>query len=607
MPRFAPARCFFTILNCIFLFCFFGPVQADGSPVHAFAMHGDPKYSADFKHFDYVNPDAPKGGKIKLATVSSSGFDSLNPYIIKGVSASGLSRLGRNYLYDSLTVQSDDEAFTEYGLIAQRMEMPEDRSWVIFYINPRARFQDGKPIRAQDVVYSFELLTQQGHPLYGAYYQDVVKTEILDPLTVKFSFRNNENRELPLIVGQLPVLPKHYWQNRTFDQSSLEIPVGSGAYRIKSMEPGRTITYERIQNYWGQDLPVNRGINNFDEVSFDYYRDTNVALEALKAGEYDFYLENTTKTWMTGYTGPQFDRGDLLREELDNENPTGMQAFVMNSRRWQFEDSRVRQALGYAFDFEWTNKQLFSGAYARTESFYSNSDLASVGLPTAQELAILNPFKDQLPEEVFTTAYRPPATKGDGNIRNNLRQAQRLFAEAGWEIRNNKLTHKETGRVMKFEIMLVTPEFQRIVLPFTKNLERMGIEAHVRLVDPQQYVNRLNQFDFDMVVEVFLQSNSPGNEQRNFWNSQEADRPGSRNLAGIKSPVVDELIELVIQAADREQLIYRTRALDRVLLWGHYVIPQYHNRTYRFAYWNKFEKPRQRPRFGLGLDTWWAK
>ncbi len=597
----------FAILHYFCLLYFSSMAQADTSPAHAFAMHGSPKYSADFKHFDYVNPAAIKGGKIKMATVSSSGFDSLNPYIIKGVSASGLTRLGRNYFYDSLTVQSDDEAFTQYGLIAERMEMPKDRSWVIFYINPKARFHDGKPITAQDVVYSFELLTQQGHPLYGAYYHDVIKSEILAPLTVKFSFLNNENRELPLIVGQLPILPKHYWQGRTFNKSSLEIPVGSGAYRIKSLEPGRAIIYELIQDYWGQSLPVNRGINNFDEVSFDYYRDSNVALEALKAGEYDFRLENTAKTWMTGYTGPPFDRGDLIREELHNENPTGMQGFVMNSRRWQFKDRRVRQALAYAFDFEWTNKQLFSGAYSRTESFYSNSDLAAVGLPSAQELAILHPFKDQVPEAVFTTTYQPPSTRGDGNIRNNLRQAKQLFTEAGWKIKDNKLTHEATGQVMTFEIMLVTPEFQRIVLPFIRNLERMGIQAHIRLVDPQQYINRLNQFDFDMVSASFAQSNSPGNEQRDFWNSREADRPGSRNIAGIKSPVIDELIELVIQAPGREQLIYRTRALDRVLLWGHYVIPQYHNRSYRIAYWNKFEKPQQRPRYGLGLNTWWAK
>lgn len=593
--------------HCFYILASSNIVQAATSPTHAFAMHGNPKYPAGFKHFDYVNPAAIKGGKIKLATISSSGFDSLNPYIIKGVPASGLTRLGRSYLYDSLTVQSDDEAFTQYGLIAERMEMPDDRSWVIFYINPKAKFNDGEPITAQDVLYSFELLTQQGHPLYGAYYHDVIKSEILAPLTIKFSFLNNENRELPLIIGQLPILPKHYWTSRKFNKSSLEIPVGSGAYRVKKLDPGRAITYERIPNYWGQNLPVNKGINNFNEISFDYYRDSNVALEALKAGEYDFRLENTAKTWMTGYTGPAFERGDILREELHNANPTGMQGFVMNTRRWQFKDQRVRQALSYAFDFEWTNKQLFSGAYSRTKSFFSNSDLAATELPSKPELLILNKFKSQLPKQVFSTVYQPPMTKGDGNIRHNLRQAKRLFTEAGWSIKNNQLTNEATGQVMSFEIMLVTPEFQRIVLPFIKNLKRMGIQAHIRLVDPQQYINRLNQFDFDMVSSSFGQSNSPGNEQRDFWNSQEADRAGSRNIAGIKNPVIDELIELIIQAPNREQLIYRTRALDRVLLWGHYVIPQYHNRSYRIAYWNKFEQPQQRPRYGLGLNTWWAK
>lgn len=585
------------------------PLQAaeETKAVHALAMHGTPKYPASFEHFEYAEPDAKKGGRLRLAAVSSSGFDSLNPYIIKGVPAAGLTLLGHSYFYDSLTLHANDEAFTQYGLIAERMQMPEDRSWVIFQINPKARFQDNHPIRAEDVLFTFELLTSKGHPLYAAYYHDVVKSEALDDLTVKFTFRNGENKELPLIMGQLPVLPKHYWQDREFNQSSLEIPVGSGAYRIKSVDPGRSIVYERVKDYWAADLGVNRGRYNFDEISYDYYRDGNVALEALKSDEFDLRVETTAKTWHSAYTGPQFDDGRLRREEIAHENPTGMQGFVYNTRRSQFMDPLVRQALAYAFDFEWTNKQIFYSSYSRTQSYFSNSELASTGLPSPEEIAILEPFRDQLPEEVFTQTYQAPATKGDGNIRGNLRKALQLLKQAGWEPQNNQLTNLQTGETMQFEFMLVVPEFKRVVLPFKKNLERLGIQVDIRLVDPQQYVNRLNNFDFDMIVGSIGQSSSPGNEQRDFWHSSEAERPGSRNWMGIKNPVVDHLIDLIINAPSREALVHRTRALDRVLLWGHYVIPQHHLRVYRVAYWDRFDRPEITPKFSLGLDNWWFK
>lgn len=585
------------------------PLQAaeEAQAVHALAMHGTPKYPAGFEHFEYADPDAKKGGRLRLAAVSSSGFDSLNPYIIKGVPAAGLTLLGHSYFYDSLTLHANDEAFTQYGLIAERMQMPEDRSWVIFHINPKARFQDNHPIRAEDVLFTFELLTSKGHPLYAAYYHDVVKSEALDDLTVKFTFRNGENKELPLIMGQLPVLPKHYWQDREFNQSSLEVPVGSGAYRIKSVDPGRSIIYERVKDYWAADLGVNRGRYNFDEISYDYYRDGNVALEALKSDEFDLRVETTAKTWHSAYTGPQFDDGRLRKEEIAHENPTGMQGFVYNTRRSQFKDPLVRQALAYAFDFEWTNKQIFYSSYSRTQSYFSNSELASNGLPSPEEIAILEPFRDQLPEEVFTKTYQAPATKGDGNIRSNLRKALQLLKQAGWEPQNNQLTNLQTGETMQFEFMLVVPEFKRVVLPFKKNLERLGIQVDIRLVDPQQYVNRLNNFDFDMIVGSIGQSSSPGNEQRDFWHSSEAERPGSRNWMGIKNPVVDHLINLIINAPSREALVYRTRALDRVLLWGHYVIPQHHLRVYRVAHWDRFERPEISPKFSLGLDNWWFK
>lgn len=599
-------RCSLSFLTCCILLLS-SSTQAETTPAHGLAMHGEPKYAADFDHFDYANPLAEKGGTLRRATISSSGFDSLNPYIIKGVPASGLTILGQNYFYDSLTVQSDDEPFTQYGLIAQYMEMPADRSWVIFHLNPAAHFQDGKKITADDVLFTFELLTTQGHPLYAAYYHDVVKSEALDEHTVKFTFRNGENKELPLIMGQLPVLPSHYWQNHEFGKSSLEVPVGSGPYFIDRVDPGRSITYKRNPNYWAKDLPVNKGRFNFDYIQYDYYRDTNVALEGLKSDEFDLHVENTAKTWYSAYTGPQFDSGKVIKAEIKHENPTGMQAFIFNTRRQQFEDPRVRQALGFAFDFEWANKQLFFSAYQRTQSYFSNSELASSGLPTPKELAILEPFRDQLPPALFSEPYPIPSTKGDGNIRDNLRQAKRLLKQAGWTVKNNQLINEVTGQAMRFEIMLVSPTFQRMVLPFKKNLERLGITVDVRLVDPQQYVNRLNSFDFDMIIGSIRQSSSPGNEQRDFWHSREAERPGSRNWIGIKSPVVDQLIELVISAPDREALVYRTRALDRVLLWGHYVIPQFHSQTYRIAYWDKFERPDTSPKFALGLENWWFK
>ncbi len=597
----------FQTLRTTLISLLFAPVlvaAADTSALlHGVAMHGQPRYAEDFTHFDYVNPAAPKGGELRMATVSSSGFDSMNPFIIKGVPASGIS----TYLYETLTVQADDEPFSQYGLVAERIEMPEDRSWVIFHINPKARFHDGHPITAEDVLYTFELLTTKGHPFYAAYYHDVIKQVALDSHTVKFSFRNTENRELPLIMGQLPVLPKHYWQDKEFDKTSLDIPLGSGPYRVKSVDPGRSIVWERVADYWAADLPVVKGQYNFDTVRFDYYRDGNVALEALKSGNYDFRLENTAKTWAALYEGPQFDSGRIIKEELAHQLPTGMQAFAMNIRRAQFKDARVRQALAYAFDFEWTNRQIFNSAYTRTDSFFSNSELAATQLPGAEELAILEPFRKLLPPEVFTTAYKPPATKGDGNTRSNIRAALKLLKDAGWEIRNKALTNLASGEVMKFEIMLASPDFQRVVLPYRKNLERLGIQVEIRLVDPQQYVNRLNEFDFDMIVSTFGQSNSPGNEQRDYWHSSKADLVGSRNIIGIKDPVIDALIEQVISAPDREQLVYRTRALDRVLQWHHYVIPQWHIRHFRVAYWDKFARPVIPPKFNLGLDTWWQK
>ena len=567
-------------------------------PAHGLAMHGDLKYPADFTHFDYTNPNAPKVGNVRLSGVGS--FDSLNPYILKGRKASNLG-----LVFDTLAVSSDDEAFSSYGLVAESTEVAEDHSWVIFNLRPEARFHDGSPLTAADVAFSMEMLKSEGHPFYRSYFGNVSQTEILGPHRVKFSFEGGKNRELPLIVGQLPILPKAWWAEREFGKTTLEFPMGSGPYRVKQIDPGRSITYERVRDYWARDLPVNKGRYNFDEVHIDYYRDTTVALEAFKAGEFDFRQENMAKNWATAYDIPAVANGRIIKEEIPHEQGTGMQAFVFNTRRDIFKDVRVRQALGLLFDFEWTNQNLFYGAYTRSNSYFSNTELASSGIPQGEELAILERYRDKLPAELFTQPFVLPVTRGDGNIRDNLRQALRLFKQAGWTLKNKRLVDPD-GRPMAFEILLVQPAFERVVLPFRRNLERLGIDVSVRTVDTSQYKNRLDAFDFDMVVASFRQSLSPGNEQRDFWSSAVAEKPGSRNLMGIKDPVIDELIELVIAAPDRESLVARTHALDRVLLWNHWLIPNWHIPMHRIVYWNKFDHPQVPPKYALGFYTWWV-
>jgi microcin C transport system substrate-binding protein len=564
---------------------------------HGLSMHGDLKYPAGFKHFDYVNPAAPRGGTVRLAAIGT--FDTLNPFILKGVAAAGIAGV-----FDTLTVGSADEPFSEYGLVAETIETPPDRSWVAFTLRPEARFHDGSPITAEDVIWTFEALRTRGHPFFRAYYAQVARAEKVGDRKVRFHFAGGDNRELPLIVGQMPVLSKAYWTRKGFEKTTLEPPLGSGPYRVASLEPGRSITYRRVEDYWGARLPVNVGRHNFDVIRFDYYRDTTVALEAFKAGQYDFREENSAKSWATAYTGPAVSQGLIRRELIRHERPTGMQAYVFNERRPLFRDRRVRLALAYVFDFEWANRHLFYGAYTRTRSYFSNSELASRGLPSPEELRVLEPFRGKVPEEVFTREYEPPKTDGSGNIRDNARVAMELLREAGWQVKGRRLVNGR-GEPFEFEILGADPGFEKVHLAFAKNLERLGIVARVRTVDAAQYQNRLDGFDFDMTVAVWNQSLSPGNEQRDFWHSSTADVQGSRNLAGIRDPVVDRLVELVIAAPDRAALIARTRALDRVLLWGHHVIPHWHIQAFRVAYWDRFGRPATSPRYALGFDTWW--
>ncbi len=593
--------------NCLlFLFLIFPqlsvPVTArsiESTPRYGLALHGDLKYSLSFSHFDYVNPEAPKGGTLRQAAIGT--FDTFNDFILKGVSAAGAGMI-----YDTLMAKSEDEPFSEYGLIAEKVAVAADRASVVFYINPKARFHDGHKITAADVVFTFNLLLQKGQPMYKRYYADVTGVEALDESRVKFTFKDGSNAELPLIVGQLVVLPRHFWLDKEFDHADLAVPLGNGAYRIKSFVAGKSITYERVADYWAADLPVNKGRNNFDNLVFDYYRDATVALEAFKSGEYDFRLENVSKNWATLYKGPQFTDNRIIKKEILHKIPQGIQGFVFNTRRAFFSDRKVREALIYAFDFEWSNKNLFYGQYKRSNSYFSNSELAAAGPPSPAEIELLEPFKDQLPAGVFKDSYHLPTTNGRGNNRQNLRRAAALLKSAGWIIKDKKLVD-EAGNPFRFEILLTAPAFERIVLPYKKNLARLGIDIDVRVVDTAQYLNRIRKFDFDMVVWSFGQSLSPGNEQRYYWHSEVVDIPGSRNLAGIKSPVVDALVEKIIHARDRKTLITCTRALDRVLQWGFYVMPHWHISTFRIAYWNKFAQPAVQPEFGLGLMTWWAE
>ena len=574
--------------------------QAVAAPQHALTLYDEPpKYPANFKHVDYVNPDAPKGGTFRESAMGS--FDSLNPFISKGVPADNIT-----LVYDTLAQQGLDEPITEYGLIAGKIEKAPDNSWVRFYLRPEARFHDGHPVRAEDVVFTFETLIKQGTPIYRTYYADVAEVVAEDPLRVLFKFKHTSNRELPLILGQLLVLPKHWWAGRDFAKSSLEVPLGSGPYKVAEVKPGRSIRYERVKDYWGKDLPINKGLYNFDYRISDYYRDNTVALEALKAGQFDYWQEMTAKNWANAYNVPAVAEGRLIKEELPNGNPTGMQGFVFNIRKPMFQDVRVRKAISLLMDFEWTNKQLFNGAYTRTRSYFENSDMAATGLPSPAELAILEPLRGRIPDEAFTQAFAPAKTDASGMIRTQQREAYQLLQEAGWRIVDDKMVDT-TGKPVSIEFMLAQTDFERILLPFKRNLADLGIELVIRRVDVSQYVNRVRSRDFDMMVGSFPQSSSPGNEQREFWQSSSADKPGSRNYIGLKDPAIDELVEQLINADSRNSLVAHAKALDRVLQFGYYVIPNWHIKTYRVAYWNHLGHPKVPPRYDVGIATWWIK
>lgn len=570
-----------------------GPIRT-----HALSLLGEPALPANFTHFPWVNPEALKGGEVTLTALGS--YDSFNQFILRGTAAVGL-----NNLYDSLLMESADEASTEYAHLAETIEIPADRMGVSFELRESARWHDGRPITAEDVAWTFNTLRTQGRPFYRAYWGDVSEVVVDSPRRVTFRFRTNENRELALILGQMNILPKHYWEGRDFARPTLDVPLGSGPYRIERFESGRSIAYRRVPDYWAVNLNTRRGTQNFDVMRYEYFRDVTVAFEAFKAGQIDFRTENIARNWATGYDFPAVRRGLVKRDEIRHQLPTGMQAFVMNLRRPLFQDARVREALTQVFDYEWLNANIFNGAYARTTSFFSNSELASSGLPTGRELAILEPFRAQLPESVFTVEHRLPVTDGSGNNRDGLRRALDLMRQAGWTIRDRRLVNAQ-GQRFEFEILLNGASFERVALPYVQWLQRLGVEARVRTVDPAQYQVRMDAFDYDMTVDVMGQSLSPGNEQRDYFTCAKAQENGSQNVAGICHPVVDALVELVITAPDRDELIARTRALDRVLLHGQFVIPQWHNRAFWIAFWDRFGRPERNPKYALGFDSWWV-
>jgi microcin C transport system substrate-binding protein len=572
---------------------------------HGLSLFNSLKYAPDFPHFAYVNPQAPKGGRVRLG--GSGSFDSLNPYTFKG-SAAGLIGLTN----DTLMTGAMDEASTEYGLVADAVKHPDDFAFVTYRLRPEARFHDGEPMKPDDVIWSMQAL-KSAHPQYAFYYKDVVKAEQTGEREVTFTFTAPGNRELPQIVGQLPVLPKHWWtgkdakgEQRSIEQTSMEPPLGSGPYKVAEVKPGASITVRRVADYWGRDLPVNVGANNFDEITAVYFADETVMLEAFKGDQYDYRLESSAKNWATGYDIPAVQKGWIRREEIALKLPDGMQGFALNLRRPKFQDARVRSALNYVFDFDWANQNLFYGQYVRAASYFNNSELASTGLPSPAELALLEPLKNKIPPQVFTGPYANPVNANPQERRKNLLEARNLFAAAGWKPGGDKVLRNETGEAFAIEFLLVSPLFERVVLPYTEQLRLLGVQSTVRTIDSAQYARRVQDFDFDTVVGSWPQSLSPGNEQRDFWGSAAAGRPGSRNLMGVRNEAVDALIDAIIFAKDRPALVDACRALDRVLLWNHYVVPMWFIPYERVALWNRFGQPEPLPPYAIGFPSiWW--
>lgn len=589
-----------------------GPVAATISESHGYAQFGTLKYPESFSHFDWVNPDAPKGGTLRVMAFGT--FDTLNPYTFKGsspVSTPNFLQYGVTELNEPLMAgtgaydPSGDEPASSYGLIARSVEYSEDRSWVVFNLRPEARFHDGQPITAYDVAFSYRTLVSSGHPQYRTSLQEVQRVDILNRHRIRFVLKRAGNPLLILRLGEMPVLPQHYWKNRDFKATSFEAPLGSGPYRITQVRPGRGLVFERVKDWWGEKLPVNRGKYNFDRVEVEFYRDSNVAFEAFKAGEFDFYIEHQAKNWANGYRFPAIARGDVIRAEIPHQIPTQTQALFMNTRRATFQDHRVREALGLMFDFEWTNRALFNNAYARARSYYPNSEFEASGKPEGQEWLLLSPYREQLPARLFTEPFKVPETDGRGIPRETLRRALGLLADAGWKLSGQRLVNSR-GEPLRFEILLVNPNLERILQPYSENLASIGIDVTLRTVDRAQYKQRLDHFDYDMILMTLAQTLSPGLEQSLYFHSSQASVKGSKNYAGIADPVVDAMVEKLLGAQSRDEQVAAGRALDRTLLWQHYSIPNWYINYHRLAYRNRFAFVTTPP-YTLGLRAWWLK
>ena len=570
---------------------------------HGISIDGKLKYNPDFKQFDYTSEQAKKGGALVLHDLGS--FDKMNPYTLKGSPPSGLD----NLVFETLAVSSLDEPFAAYGLIAKDIELADDRLSVIYTIDENARFSDGSPITPEDVQFSLNTMkSDAAHPFYQAYLQDITGSDILDKNRIRFNFAR-VNRELHMIASQVPIFSRKYYTEHPFDDPSMDSPVGSGPYVVDSVNPGKSITYKRNPDYWAIDHPTRKGMFNFDTITYKYFRDQIVSVEAFKANVFDFMYINIAKQWARDLVGPKFESKQIMKEYMPHRNNQGMQGFVFNQRNPLFQDRKVRKALGMAFDFEWANNKLFFNEYTRSASYFSNSHLAATGLPEGLELEYLQPFKDQLPPEIFTQPLTPFSSNTPNGIRDNLRAAKNILIEAGWTVKDGRLVDKE-GKPFEFEILLVSPSFERVMAGYVNNLSKLGVNASYRTIDPALYIDRLNRFDFAMTVHVFGQSQSPGNEQRDFWYSESADRQGARNLIGIKDPIVDQLVDKIIYATTQEELQAACKALDRVLWYGYYVVPNWYVARHRISYWNKFNRPETLPLYYnpiQALMTWWVK
>lgn len=574
---------------------------AYAAPTHALTLYGEPKYQAGFDHVEYVRVDAPKGGMIKMYEMGT--YDSLNNFILKGVKAPGL-----NNIYESLMTASLDEPQSMYPRIATSVDVAADKKSVIFTLNKKARWHDGKPITAEDVVFSFYALKEKGDPTYALYYKPIDKVTAKGN-SVTFTFTDDTNRELPFIAAGMPILPKHYYDTQDFEKTTFEPPLGSGPYKVSKVDPGRSIAYERVKSWWGADLPINRGQYNFDEIRYDMYRDENVSLEAFKAGEYDFRREFIARNWATGYASPALEQKKFIKREMMHDIPQGMQAFIFNLRKDKFSDRRVREAINLAMDYEWLNKTIFYDAYFRNTSFFGVTPFAAdKALPDAAEKALLEPFKEQLSPTIFSEIPTQPITDGSGHDRKNLLKAQTLLNDAGFVVKEGKRINPATGEPMQIEFLLRQPTMERVIGVMRKNLERLGIKSVIRMVDDAQYQQRLDGFDFD-IISVWVNNGVffPGNEQMLYWHSSQAMVKGANNITGLSSPAVDAVLAKLISAKNLEELTPPARALDRILLTEHVAIPHWHSQSFRIAYWDKFGLPNTPPKYDIGLNTWWAK